>query len=428
MGIGLALRIQDAATGEVVSRRFEGPSILFGRDAEMCGYALADGHVSKLHANVEFRDGQLFVQDARSTNGTFVKGQRIQPHTWVRLGDGMQEQEIVIAKWRISVRAEYLSAAPNALSLSLAALTTDPPPANAAATSTYAMAHPLDAVTGLYAQHLALLSRLHAELRRNLEAAPPTARQFIAVEAVRRFPVLLNNVDFHVLFSHYRGSPPLTPDRAALIAIQELSRVHVDSERPLTSPQDIASFTANLSAAIDTLVSGTTQLFSGMREFEHQMELDEEKSGNQDVPSSRRPRSPQGLARALLDWRLPTESAHDMLRRRFSALMVHQVAMLNGVMRGVKVLLTELAPKTIEKMLARAEGRGGKWRRFMGWFFRPRALWSLFSERYTDLADEENERFRILFGPEFASEYRQFTRESPQLRPSTRSSGPPRDV
>ena len=61
----------------------------------------------------------------------------------------------------------------------------------------------------------------------------------------------------------------------------------------------------------------------------------------------------------------------------------------------------------------------------MGWFARSRALWSLFCERYADLADEEHERFRILFGPEFVSEYRQFTRETPALKPSGRPSGAP---
>jgi hypothetical protein len=43
----------------------------------------------------------------------------------------------------------------------------------------------------------------------------------------------------------------------------------------------------------------------------------------------------------------------------------------------------------------------------------PRRPLAVYKRRHSDLADEEGERFRLLFGPEFVEEYRQFARESP---------------
>ncbi len=410
MGLGLALKIIDSESGEVSSRRIERPSVLFGRDSQMCECTLNDRHVSKVHASLEIRDGQFFVRDAASTNGTIVRGQRIDPSVWVSLGPASQEGEFAISKWRIAVRAEQVDERSGALSVSLASLAGEPPRRDIGM-GTYAMSHPLDALAAVYADNIGLIQKFHVTLKRVLDEAPPSAREFMAQEAATRYPLLLNHVEIQTLLTQYGAKLMLTPDRAALLALQDLSRAHVDPQRPVSTPKEIAVFATNLTMTLGTLLSGTMQLFSGMREFEHQMDIKTDQTVGPG-PVSRRPMSPEELSRSLLDWRERTEPALDMLRRRFTGLMVHQVAMLNGVMRGVKVLLTELAPKTLEKMLQRGSGQRGKWRRFVGWFLPSKALWSLFAERYADLADEENERFRLLFGPEFADEYRQLASEA----------------
>jgi hypothetical protein len=86
--------------------------------------------------------------------------------------------------------------------------------------------------------------------------------------------------------------------------------------------------------------------------------------------------------------------------------MMHEVALLNGVQSGVKALLTELSLSRIEKA-ASADRRG--------LFCRadPR---SVYKRRHSDLADEENERLRLLFGPELVEEYRQSSRGAPAPR------------
>jgi predicted component of type VI protein secretion system len=98
---------------------------------------------------------------------------------------------------------------------------------------------------------------------------------------------------------------------------------------------------------------------------------------------------------------------------------MHQVALLHGVMRGVKALLTELAPATIES-IARERKKG------ILPFGGPDP-WAIYKERHADFSDEENERFRVMFGADFAEEYRLLTGEA-RKGDSHGSAAPPKRV
>jgi hypothetical protein len=53
-----------------------------------CGIPLhGDTFVSQVHARVFERDGDLFVEDLGSTNGTFLNGEQIREATGLRRGD-----------------------------------------------------------------------------------------------------------------------------------------------------------------------------------------------------------------------------------------------------------------------------------------------------------------------------------------------------
>ena len=54
-------------------------------------------------------------------------------------------------------------------------------------------------------------------------------------------------------------------------------------------------------------------------------------------------------------------------------------------------------------------------------FAGPANPWAVYKRRHSDLSDEENERFRILFGADFVNEYRQFASEARAVPASTRS-------
>ena len=56
-----------------------------------CGVALPDDtFVSQLHARVFRRDGELFVEDLGSTNGTYLNGKKVSAASVMRKGDRVQ--------------------------------------------------------------------------------------------------------------------------------------------------------------------------------------------------------------------------------------------------------------------------------------------------------------------------------------------------
>jgi type VI secretion system protein ImpI len=87
--------------------------------------------------------------------------------------------------------------------------------------------------------------------------------------------------------------------------------------------------------------------------------------------------------------------------------MIHQVALLDGVMQGVRALLEELSPENIEKTLDEREPRGPLGLHLsMG---RYKAIWETYRERFEQLS-EEKQAFSHIFGPEFTDAYREYRR------------------
>jgi pSer/pThr/pTyr-binding forkhead associated (FHA) protein len=52
-----------------------------------CGIVLADPCISRVHALVAVRSGRVYLQDLRSSNGTFVDGERIAGEQEIAEGD-----------------------------------------------------------------------------------------------------------------------------------------------------------------------------------------------------------------------------------------------------------------------------------------------------------------------------------------------------
>ena len=66
-----------------------GDELTVGR-ADGCRIRLDDSFTSQLHARVFKRDGQFFVEDLGSTNGTFVNGSKITAPSPLRRGDRLK--------------------------------------------------------------------------------------------------------------------------------------------------------------------------------------------------------------------------------------------------------------------------------------------------------------------------------------------------
>ena len=67
---------------------FEQKNIAVGRTAAENDLILNDPSVSNKHARINYREGQFFLQDLDSTNGTFLKGVRLEKEEKVMLNQG----------------------------------------------------------------------------------------------------------------------------------------------------------------------------------------------------------------------------------------------------------------------------------------------------------------------------------------------------
>src|SRR5262245_58756116 len=86
----LQVRLQEGSSWGA-PRRFT-TSFRTGRSQD-CEYVIPVPAVSKMHAEIRFEDGQWWVIDLQSRNGTYLKGQRIvravlPPSCRVELGQG----------------------------------------------------------------------------------------------------------------------------------------------------------------------------------------------------------------------------------------------------------------------------------------------------------------------------------------------------
>ncbi|MBM4359753.1 MAG: hypothetical protein FJ096_16745, partial [Deltaproteobacteria bacterium] len=94
------------------------------------------------------------------------------------------------------------------------------------------------------------------------------------------------------------------------------------------------------------------------------------------------------------------------LHEIFIEVMTHQVAMMNGVMEGVKQLLGTLSPGTIEQRYDRKGKKGGLFsNKYEG-------LWQEYQTAHADYQGEDKETFLIIFGPQFSHAYAATTGEA----------------
>jgi hypothetical protein len=124
-------------------------------------------------------------------------------------------------------------------------------------------------------------------------------------------------------------------------------------------------------------------------------------------------REPRELAARVLDWADPSNEGSRAIESTFAEVMVHQVAMLNGVMRGVRSLLAKLAPASIEAELGNPRRRTASGMQIGP--FRYKTLWELYAEIYGDFAEDEKQAFMLIFGPEFVHAYTELSGDAPAI-------------
>nr|WP_300788383.1 FHA domain-containing protein [uncultured Acetatifactor sp.] len=66
----------------------EQPSLSVGKKKGEVDLVLQDASVSRMHARITNEEGDTYLEDLNSTNGTFQNGQRMRPYEKKKLAEG----------------------------------------------------------------------------------------------------------------------------------------------------------------------------------------------------------------------------------------------------------------------------------------------------------------------------------------------------
>lgn len=186
------------------------------------------------------------------------------------------------------------------------------------------------------------------------------------------------------------GDAQATQTARATIALQILNRLSQRFlGRTLDDPRDLALFGARMEETLEVFLRCFIALQRGKEQLRSALDI------RALAPDATDPveqaSDPVRLAAVLLG---PTAGGAASLERSLKDLMIHQVALLNGTMAGVRNLLGKVGPKAVRKLALKKQ-------RAPGW----RLLWETFEQVHRELAEEEEATFETVFGRDFDRAY-----------------------
>jgi type VI secretion system protein ImpI len=427
MGKGLRVQVTNAQDGTSFERTFDDFPVRIGRDP-LNELPLDYPFVSKFHAVVDLRGDRLILRDLGSRNGTVLRvpTERIPPNEAVDLATTGNLFGIASVRFEVAVvdvdrassssmrraRGGAVLAEEHSSAGTFVGAVAPPPgqppaPAVAAAVGQEALRAELDAWreawSRLYARLSAVLAPLGADER--VRTMQTLARENAALAKEPDFLRLAHHLGVTIAGAPAPGAT--REESVALLVLRDLASWYVDSARPPQTAAQLVAFGRKLQDVLDALFVSFIPLRDGLRKFETEFDVRVGVSTHEGAVPAEIAANPAELAARLLDWNDANDSGR-VVRRVFANLMVHNVGLVNGVMRGAAALLEQLSPATLEEELEAERARGRSPGITVGpWRFR--ALWDVLKRRHDDLSHEEQERFALLFGQDFASAYSALT-------------------
>lgn len=411
MAVALLARVFDTQANQSFEATFERFPVRIGRN-QLNDLPIDRPYVSQFHAAFEVRDeSQLFVKDLGSTNGTLFKGQRLVRDQPVEI---TSTPEITIGP--VVIRLS-LSAAPQVKGLdeSKEAGVLD---FGQGPETMRALAHrfgPLapgaeDAYIRQVAPYVEAYRQAWQTVYRviydHLTRLPPDVRNAYLRRLGYEHAAVSLESDFRKIAQYYgvdlRAFTQAGPGQAALAALSELATTLAPGTKLPDDVPSVLAFAKRLRDSVDVFMKCFISLRDGYKEFKKEV-LDQEKSAAEPVAAAQ---DAKELGVVLLSPTANPDTAR-ALQNTFVEVMSHQVALMNGVMEGVKQLLQRLSPKSLEAEFERTGKKGG--------FFgknRFEALWNLYEVRHADYAGEDKETFLVIFGSQFSRAYAQAAGEN----------------
>jgi type VI secretion system protein ImpI len=396
---------KDSVRGERVLAQLP---IRFGRNA-LNHCQITDGYISDFHATVEVMDNALCVRDLNSKNGVYLPtGQRIPPNTPVPFETTGDCSFLLGGVVRVKVEpfamdaaiGQRMSGAAGTVIGNRAALQSGSAYPSADAFSRAPSSPPAG---GSFVQQPPFVAPA-APAPGPAPYLPPVAGAQAPAPGAAYAQVAAPGQLARMSPGTQQFS--VSVETMALLGLQELASSLVPGV-PLRTTGDVARLLTKLHDTVEMFCKCFVPLREGHSQFMSSLDLQRAASQRSihRSPSGLRvemARDPASVAAGLLDWRNQDYDAPQVVEAILAELMMHQLALLDGVMRGVQALLQELSPARIEQIFD--EERPANVSAILG---RYRALWQTFALHHEQLTNETR-LFELVFGPDFAESYRQY--------------------
>ncbi len=396
MAVALAARVFDTQANQSFDVTFDRFPVRLGRN-QLNDLPIDRPYVSQFHASFDVRDGRIFLRDLGSTNGTVYAGQRLQRDTPI---DVTNQPEVAIGPIIIRlglVQAAEKKAEParqGVLEQGIAAMGQGQGRVAPGAEDPY-----IRQVLPYIDAHRQSWGTVYRVVYDHLTRLPPDVRTAYLKRLSQEHASLALEDDFQKIARYYGVDSSLAgsgPAQAALAALTELAQTLTPAMGPLEDVSQVLGFARRLRDSTDVFMKCFVSLRDGYQEFETEV-LARERS-NAPGGGVATAKDAKELGEVLLGPNAPPEASRQ-LHDIFVDVMSHQVALLNGIMEGVKSLLVKLSPKTIEAELDRSGKKGGLFSN------RFEELWKLYEVRHADYSGEDKETFLTIFGPQFSRAY-----------------------
>ena len=410
MSLALTAVVLDSQSNQSFEMSFERFPVRIGRN-QLSDLQIDRPYVSQFHAAIEIHQNQIFAKDLGSTNGTVYRGQKMVRDQSI---DITALPEIQIGPVMIRVTMRELSPQEAVPLRQASVLDIGTPLGQGMLEQRRQQIQPgqedpfvrqLVPYIEAYRSSWANVYRLIYE---HLPRLQPDVRTAYIKRLLTEHAAVGQENDFQRVAQYY-GVPAhaygeLSAPMAAMAALHEIAAQLAPEVIKLDSPDKLIGFAKRLRDTMQVFLKCFVSLRSGYQEFEAEVLRKE----RQDEPGGRvsAAKDHRELGRVLFADDAPVEQNSHELHEIFVEVMTHQVALLNGVMEGVKQLLGTLSPQAIEQRYEKKGKKGGLFsNKYEG-------LWQEYQTAHADYQGEDKETFLIIFGPQFSRAYAATTGEA----------------
>ncbi|MBW2529696.1 MAG: FHA domain-containing protein [Deltaproteobacteria bacterium] len=412
MSVALKVTVLDSQTNEGFEHTFERFPVRLGRN-QLNDLHVDRPYISQFHASFEVNEGQIWAKDLGSTNGTVHQGQKLVRDQFLNV---TTTPEVQIGPISIRLEVQEVAVTPEAAPLAGASVLDIGTPGGAAVLEERTrpvqpgqedpfirqLVPYIEAYRGAW-------SNVYRLVYEHLTRLPADVRSAYLKRLLIEHPALGAEADFQKVTQYYgvqaHDFGELTPAIASQAALTELCRVLAPETPCPDDTEKLLAFARRLRDGMEVFLKCFISLRDGYQEFETEV-LRKENYAEQDNRVGMA-KDDGELGIVLFGPDANPDASHH-LHEVFVEVMTHQVALMNGVMEGVRQLLDKLSPRDIEREYERRGKKGGLFSN------RFEALWKLYETRHGDYSGEDTETFLIIWGPQFAGAYAKTTGEALQ--------------